>query len=54
MSTPVVVVAKNGTPVTIALPGFGAPMKLATNGFGIPVVVVSSGGIPVQIEGYVP
>lgn len=54
MATPVVVVSKNGTPVTIAPTGYGAPMKVASNGYGLPVVVVASGGIPVQIDGYTP
>lgn len=54
MATPVVVVSKNGTPVTIAPTGYGTPMKVAANGYGVPVVVVASGGIPVPIDGYTP
>lgn len=47
MSTPIVVVASGGKPVTEAANGYGAPVVQALNGFGIPVTIVASGGTPV-------
>ena len=47
MATPIVIVTKNGLPVTLASNGRGAPMTIATNGYGMPVQVVASGGMPV-------
>ena len=51
MPTPIVVVTKNGTPVTEAANGLGIPVVHALNGFGIPVVIVASGGVPVVGSG---
>ena len=45
MATPIVIVTKNGLPVTLAGNGRGTPMTVAT--YGLPVQVVASGGMPV-------
>lgn len=51
MSTPIVVVASGGLPVTEAANGQGIPVIQALNGFGIPVTIVASGGTPVVGSG---
>lgn len=47
MSTPIVIIASGGIPVTEAANGLGTPVSVAANGLGIPVTVVASGGMPV-------
>lgn len=47
MSTPIVIVASGGLPITEATNGLGMPVSVAANGMGTPVTVVSSGGMPV-------